>query len=52
MTVCDHDAFVAEAMDLPNFQTRVKECKESLPAVPGKDQQLVLSHVRASRRSC
>lgn len=51
MTVCDHDAFVAEAMDLPNFQTRVKECKESLPAVPGKDQQLVFSHVRASRRS-
>uniref|UniRef100_A0A803YIR1 Zinc phosphodiesterase ELAC protein 2 n=1 Tax=Meleagris gallopavo TaxID=9103 RepID=A0A803YIR1_MELGA len=35
VTICDHDAFVAEALDLPNFQTRVKECKESLPAVPG-----------------
>eukprot|EP00076_Gallus_gallus_P046780 XP_415584.4 zinc phosphodiesterase ELAC protein 2 [Gallus gallus] len=35
VTVCDHDAFVAEALDLPNFQARVKECKESLPAVPG-----------------
>uniref|UniRef100_A0A8C3LBJ9 Zinc phosphodiesterase ELAC protein 2 n=1 Tax=Chrysolophus pictus TaxID=9089 RepID=A0A8C3LBJ9_CHRPC len=28
VTICDHDAFVAEALDLPNFQTRVKECKE------------------------
>uniref|UniRef100_A0A8C3LBK7 Zinc phosphodiesterase ELAC protein 2 n=1 Tax=Chrysolophus pictus TaxID=9089 RepID=A0A8C3LBK7_CHRPC len=35
VTICDHDAFVAEALDLPNFQTRVKECKESLPAIPG-----------------
>ncbi|NXL87458.1 RNZ2 protein, partial [Alectura lathami] len=35
VTVCDHEAFVAEALDLPNFQARVKECKESLPAVPG-----------------
>ncbi|GAB0197861.1 zinc phosphodiesterase ELAC protein 2 [Grus japonensis] len=35
VTVCDHDAFVSEALDLPDFQTRVKECKESLPAVPG-----------------
>jgi len=43
VTVCDHDAFVAEALDLPNFQARVKECKESLPAVPGKDPQLILS---------
>lgn len=42
MTVCDHDAFVSEALDLPDFQTCVKECKESLSAVPGKDQQLVL----------
>ncbi|NXA53425.1 RNZ2 protein, partial [Nothocercus julius] len=36
VTVCDHDAFVSEALDLPDFQDRVKECKESLPAVPGK----------------
>uniref|UniRef100_A0A8B9T9N7 Zinc phosphodiesterase ELAC protein 2 n=1 Tax=Anas platyrhynchos TaxID=8839 RepID=A0A8B9T9N7_ANAPL len=36
VTVCDHDAFVAEALDLPDFQARVKECKESLPAVPEK----------------
>lgn len=43
MTICDRDAFVAEALDLPDFQARVKECKESLPAVPGKDQQLVLA---------
>ncbi|XP_067164290.1 zinc phosphodiesterase ELAC protein 2 isoform X2 [Apteryx mantelli] len=35
VTVCDHDAFVSEALDLPDFQDRVKECKESLPAVPG-----------------
>ncbi|NWI55628.1 RNZ2 protein, partial [Calyptomena viridis] len=35
VTVCDHDAFVSEALDLPDFQTRVKECKESLSAVPG-----------------
>ncbi|XP_062447698.1 zinc phosphodiesterase ELAC protein 2 isoform X2 [Rhea pennata] len=35
VTVCDHDAFVKEALDLPDFQDRVKECKESLPAVPG-----------------
>ncbi|NXC42956.1 RNZ2 protein, partial [Penelope pileata] len=35
VTVCDHDAFVAEALELPNFQARVKECKESLPAAPG-----------------
>ncbi|NXR45784.1 RNZ2 protein, partial [Hippolais icterina] len=35
VTVCDPDAFVSEALDLPDFQTRVKECKESLPAVPG-----------------
>uniref|UniRef100_A0A8C3KFM3 Zinc phosphodiesterase ELAC protein 2 n=1 Tax=Calidris pygmaea TaxID=425635 RepID=A0A8C3KFM3_9CHAR len=28
VTVCDHDAFVSEALDLPDFQTRVKECKE------------------------
>ncbi|XP_065549663.1 zinc phosphodiesterase ELAC protein 2 [Lathamus discolor] len=35
VTVCDHDAFVSEALDLPDFQTRVKECKESLAAVPG-----------------
>ncbi|KAM6317397.1 zinc phosphodiesterase ELAC protein 2 [Podargus strigoides] len=35
VTVCDHDAFVSEALGLPDFQTRVKECKESLPAVPG-----------------
>ncbi|KGL72844.1 Zinc phosphodiesterase ELAC protein 2, partial [Tinamus guttatus] len=34
VTVCDHDAFVSEALDLPDFQDRVKECKESLPAVP------------------
>lgn len=34
VTVCDHDAFVSEALDLPDFQTRVKECKESLSAVP------------------
>lgn len=40
VTVCDHDAFVSEALDLPDFQTRVKECKESLSALPGKDQQL------------
>uniref|UniRef100_A0A8B9SC58 Zinc phosphodiesterase ELAC protein 2 n=1 Tax=Apteryx owenii TaxID=8824 RepID=A0A8B9SC58_APTOW len=33
VTVCDHDAFVSEALDLPDFQDRVKECKESLPAV-------------------
>lgn len=42
VTVCDYDAFVSEALDLPDFQTCVKECKESLSAVPGKDQQLVL----------
>uniref|UniRef100_A0A8B9CQ05 Zinc phosphodiesterase ELAC protein 2 n=1 Tax=Anser brachyrhynchus TaxID=132585 RepID=A0A8B9CQ05_9AVES len=36
VTVCDHDAFVAEALELPDFQARVKECKESLPAVPEK----------------
>ncbi|NXL33909.1 RNZ2 protein, partial [Glaucidium brasilianum] len=35
VTVCDHDAFVSEALDLPDFQTRVKECKESLSVVPG-----------------
>ncbi|XP_015735579.1 zinc phosphodiesterase ELAC protein 2 [Coturnix japonica] len=35
VTVCDHDAFVAEALDLPDFQARVKECKESLPALSG-----------------
>ncbi|NXA07648.1 RNZ2 protein, partial [Sapayoa aenigma] len=35
VTVCDHDTFVSEALDLPDFQTRVKECKESLSAVPG-----------------
>uniref|UniRef100_A0A663EDV6 Zinc phosphodiesterase ELAC protein 2 n=1 Tax=Aquila chrysaetos chrysaetos TaxID=223781 RepID=A0A663EDV6_AQUCH len=35
VTVCDHDAFVSEALDLPDFQTRVKECKESLSALPG-----------------
>ncbi|OXB81206.1 UNVERIFIED_CONTAM: hypothetical protein H355_005136 [Colinus virginianus] len=35
VTICDHDAFVAEALDLPNFQARVKECKESLPAASG-----------------
>ncbi|XP_074778266.1 zinc phosphodiesterase ELAC protein 2 isoform X2 [Athene noctua] len=34
VTVCDHDAFVNEALDLPDFQTRVKECKESLSVVP------------------
>ncbi|NWJ01093.1 RNZ2 protein, partial [Crypturellus undulatus] len=34
VTVCDHDAFVSEALELPDFQNRVKECKESLPAVP------------------
>ncbi|NXT77895.1 RNZ2 protein, partial [Zapornia atra] len=34
VTVCDHDASVSEALDLPDFQTRVRECKESLPAVP------------------
>ncbi|NXP37942.1 RNZ2 protein, partial [Leiothrix lutea] len=35
VTVCDPDMFVNEALDLPDFQTRVKECKESLSAVPG-----------------
>ncbi|NXX30645.1 RNZ2 protein, partial [Nicator chloris] len=35
VTVCDPDVFVSEALDLPDFQTRVKECKESLSAVPG-----------------
>ncbi|NXB03112.1 RNZ2 protein, partial [Cnemophilus loriae] len=35
VTVCDPDTFVSEALDLPDFQTRVKECKENLPAVPG-----------------
>ncbi|XP_030317791.1 zinc phosphodiesterase ELAC protein 2 [Calypte anna] len=35
VTTCDHDAFVSEALELPDFQARVKECKESLPAVPG-----------------
>ncbi|KAF4802658.1 Zinc phosphodiesterase ELAC protein 2 [Turdus rufiventris] len=35
VTVCDPDSFVSEALDLPDFQTRVKECKESLSAVPG-----------------
>uniref|UniRef100_A0A8C9N3S1 Zinc phosphodiesterase ELAC protein 2 n=1 Tax=Serinus canaria TaxID=9135 RepID=A0A8C9N3S1_SERCA len=35
VTVCDPDEFVSEALDLPDFQTRVKECKESLSAVPG-----------------
>ncbi|XP_014742317.1 PREDICTED: zinc phosphodiesterase ELAC protein 2 [Sturnus vulgaris] len=35
VTVCDPDMFVSEALDLPDFQTRVKECKESLSAVPG-----------------
>ncbi|KAM8796888.1 zinc phosphodiesterase ELAC protein 2 [Eudromia elegans] len=35
VTVCDHDAFISEALNLPDFQDRVKECKESLPAVPG-----------------
>ncbi|XP_062466564.1 zinc phosphodiesterase ELAC protein 2 [Pezoporus occidentalis] len=35
VTVCDHDAFVSEALDLPDFQARVKECRESLAAVPG-----------------
>ncbi|KAM8991892.1 zinc phosphodiesterase ELAC protein 2 [Ara ararauna] len=35
VTVCDRDAFVSEALDLPDFQDRVKECKESLAAVPG-----------------
>ncbi|XP_031985079.1 zinc phosphodiesterase ELAC protein 2 isoform X2 [Corvus hawaiiensis] len=35
VTVCDPDTFVSEALDLPDFQTRVKECKESLSAVPG-----------------
>ncbi|NXG79909.1 RNZ2 protein, partial [Baryphthengus martii] len=39
VTVCDHDAFVSEALDLPDFQARVKECKESLSAVPGEGQQ-------------
>lgn len=44
MTDCDPDMFVSEALDLPDFQTRVKECKESLSAVPGTDQQLSLDH--------
>ncbi|KAF2978604.1 hypothetical protein EK904_004181 [Melospiza melodia maxima] len=35
VTVCDPEEFVSEALDLPDFQTRVKECKESLSAVPG-----------------
>ncbi|NWW41195.1 RNZ2 protein, partial [Panurus biarmicus] len=35
VTVCDPDMFVTEALDLPDFQTRVKECKESLSSVPG-----------------
>ncbi|NWU95496.1 RNZ2 protein, partial [Upupa epops] len=35
VTVCDHDAFVSEALGLPDFQTRVKECKESLAGLPG-----------------
>ncbi|KAM4761599.1 zinc phosphodiesterase ELAC protein 2 [Cyanocitta cristata] len=35
VTVCDPDTFVSEALDLPDFQTRVKECKESLSALPG-----------------
>lgn len=42
MTVCDPDEFVSEALDLPDFQTCVKECKESLSAVPGTEQQLSL----------
>uniref|UniRef100_A0A8D2PC32 Zinc phosphodiesterase ELAC protein 2 n=1 Tax=Zosterops lateralis melanops TaxID=1220523 RepID=A0A8D2PC32_ZOSLA len=28
VTVCDPDMFVSEALELPDFQTRVKECKE------------------------
>ncbi|XP_063031695.1 zinc phosphodiesterase ELAC protein 2 [Melospiza melodia melodia] len=35
VTVCDPEEFVNEALDLPDFQTRVQECKESLSAVPG-----------------
>ncbi|NXN18025.1 RNZ2 protein, partial [Indicator maculatus] len=35
VTVCDQEAFVSEALDLPDFQSRVKECRESLPALPG-----------------
>lgn len=50
MTVCDHDAFVSEALDLPDFQTRVKECKESLAAIPGKDQQLVLHQCNGKQK--
>ncbi|XP_064007236.1 zinc phosphodiesterase ELAC protein 2 [Pogoniulus pusillus] len=35
VTVYDQEAFVSEALDLPDFQSRVKECRESLPATPG-----------------
>ncbi|NXY17827.1 RNZ2 protein, partial [Atrichornis clamosus] len=35
VTVCDPSTFISEALDLPDFQSRVKECKESLSAVPG-----------------
>ncbi|NXG52109.1 RNZ2 protein, partial [Psilopogon haemacephalus] len=35
VTVCDQEAFISEALDLPDFQSRVKECRESLPASPG-----------------
>ncbi|NXH09446.1 RNZ2 protein, partial [Bucco capensis] len=35
VAVCDHDAFVNEALELPDFQARVKECQESLAALPG-----------------
>ncbi|XP_068007755.1 zinc phosphodiesterase ELAC protein 2 isoform X2 [Melanerpes formicivorus] len=35
VTVCDPEAFVSEALELPDFQSRLKECRESLPALPG-----------------
>uniref|UniRef100_A0A8C3T5R7 Zinc phosphodiesterase ELAC protein 2 n=1 Tax=Chelydra serpentina TaxID=8475 RepID=A0A8C3T5R7_CHESE len=34
VAVCNSSEFVAEALELPGFQDRVKECKESLQAGP------------------
>ncbi|EMP23706.1 Zinc phosphodiesterase ELAC protein 2 [Chelonia mydas] len=36
VAVCNSSEFVAEALELPGFQDRVKECRESLQAGPVK----------------
>ncbi|XP_074826641.1 zinc phosphodiesterase ELAC protein 2 isoform X2 [Natator depressus] len=36
VAVCNSSEFVAEALELPGFQDRVKECRESLQAEPVK----------------